>query len=139
MTHDIRSERSDDFASIREVTEVAFAGTTYASGDEQDIVDRLRSAGALPVSLVATIDGEVIGHVAFSPAKAADATGPWFTLGPVSVHPDKQRQGIGVVGILVNPLLQPAHIRGRIACREPVQEPRKWLLLRRVRSRSGRS
>ncbi len=67
----------------------------YAGGDEQDIVDRLRSVDALTVSLVAVVDDELVGHVAFSPAKSADATGPWFTLGPVSVLPGHQRSGIG--------------------------------------------
>ena len=67
----------------------------YAGGDEQDIIDRLRSAGALTVSLVATRDSEVIGHVAFSPARASDKSQLWFTLGPVSVLPAHQDQGIG--------------------------------------------
>jgi putative acetyltransferase len=68
----------------------AFIGT-----DEQDIVDRLRERGALAISLVAEHRGRILGHVAFSPAVPEDSSAGWYTLGPVSVDPDVQRQGIG--------------------------------------------
>ena len=91
----IRPETAADIDAIRNATDLAFRDMPYASGTEADIVNRLRDQGALSLSLVATIDDEVVGHVAFSPAKAADASQPWFTLGPVSVVPERQRQGIG--------------------------------------------
>ncbi|MGI9272774.1 MAG: GNAT family N-acetyltransferase [Woeseiaceae bacterium] len=91
----IRSEESSDIGMIWSVTEQAFAGVSYASGDEQDIVDRLRDSGALSVSLVATIGGEVVGHIAMSPTTSTDSSQEWLTLGPVSVLPDYQRKGIG--------------------------------------------
>ncbi len=86
----------------------------YAGGDEQDVINRLREAGALSVSLVATIDDEIVGHVAFSPADAADSTGPWFTLGPVSVLPDYQRQGIG--SALIRQGLDDLEALGALGC-----------------------
>ena len=92
---EIRTETADDQGAIYSVTEIAFRDMEYASGDEQDIVNRLRDAGALSVSLVATVAGTVVGHVAFSPAGSSDSSGPWFTLGPISVLPEYQRQGIG--------------------------------------------
>ena len=92
---EIRRENASDFEVIREITEAAFRGMPYAGGDEQDVIDRLRAADALTCSLVAAIDGEVVGHIAFSPAMAADESHPWFALGPVSVLPALQRQGIG--------------------------------------------
>jgi len=92
---EIRAEGDSDFEVIRAITEVAFREMPYAGGDEQDVIDRLRAAGALSLSLVATIEEEVVGHVAFSPALAGDHSQPWFALGPVSVRPDLQRQGIG--------------------------------------------
>ena len=95
MSVGIRDETSSDVGAIHQVTDLAFRDMPYASGTEAEIVDRLRAAGALSVSLVATIDDEVVGHVAFSPAQAIDGTQPWFTLGPISVLPDYQRQGIG--------------------------------------------
>jgi putative acetyltransferase len=91
----IREERSSDFDSIRSITERAFRGMPYAGGDEQDVIERLRSASALVLSLVAVVDAEVIGHIAFSPAELGDGSCPWFALGPVSVVPERQRQGIG--------------------------------------------
>ena len=77
------------------MTERAFAGRSYSSGNEQDIVDALRVHHALTVSLVADCDGTVVGHVAFSPARPEDGTPGWYTLGPVSVAPEVQRRGIG--------------------------------------------
>ena len=55
----------------------------------------LRAAEALTVSLVAELDGRVIGHIAFSPVAISDGTQDWYGLGPVSVLPEYQRQGIG--------------------------------------------
>ena len=92
---EIRNENESDVEVIRTITEAAFREMPYAGGDEQDVIDRLRAAGVLSLSLVAIIDQEVVGHVAFSPAVAGDDSQPWFALGPVSVRPDLQRQGIG--------------------------------------------
>jgi putative acetyltransferase len=49
----------------------------------------------LTVSLVAEVDGEVVGHVAFSPARIDGMDRRWFALGPVAVTRDLQRRGIG--------------------------------------------
>lgn len=65
-----------------------------ASGTEARLVEDLRAAGALTVSLVAEQDGEIVGHAAFSPALLDGAPG-WYGLGPVSVRPDLHRTGIG--------------------------------------------
>ncbi|MEL7536229.1 MAG: N-acetyltransferase [Pseudomonadota bacterium] len=91
----IREETATDYASIRAVTIDAFRGMPHAGGDEQDVIERLRAADALSLSLVATDNNDVVGHIAFSPAESADGAASWFALGPVSVVPDRQRQGIG--------------------------------------------
>jgi len=91
----IRHERTSDQAGISSVTAIAFRDMPYADGDEPDVIERLRFSGALTLSLVALLDGEIIGHVAFSPARISDCTHPWFALGPVSVAPAHQRQGVG--------------------------------------------
>lgn len=91
----IRPEVQEDVRDIWQVTKQAFAGRRYADGTEQDIIDRLREQGALAVSLVAEYRGRLVGHVAFSPALPEDLSSGWYTLGPVSVEPDVQRQGIG--------------------------------------------
>jgi putative acetyltransferase len=91
----IRPETPDDKEAIYQLTKTAFARLPYADGDEQDLINALREAGALSLSLVAIMGDEVIGHVAFSPALAEDSVPNWFALGPVSVAPLFQRRGIG--------------------------------------------
>jgi putative acetyltransferase len=70
----------------------------YSRRTEAAVADALRAAGALAVSLVAVADDEVVGHVAFSPVTIDGNDGDgdgWYGVGPVSVRPDRQRQGIG--------------------------------------------
>lgn len=95
MNIKIRPERERDIPSIRRVTEEAFATAAHTSGTEAQIVEDLRAAGVLTVSLVAECKGEVIGHVAVSPVHISDGSKGWFGVGPVSVLPEYQRQGIG--------------------------------------------
>ncbi|MEQ8371447.1 MAG: N-acetyltransferase [Alphaproteobacteria bacterium] len=95
----IRPEAPGDAAAIRAVTAAAFAGMAHSDGTEPAIVDGLRAAGALTVSLVAVADGTIIGHAAFSSVtidQAGDHGGRgWLGLGPVSVAPGWQRRGTG--------------------------------------------
>lgn len=90
----IRDEDPRDHKAISDLTTEAFKDLPYSSQTEAAIVDALREAGALAVSLVAE-DGEMIGHVAFSPVKIDGADIGWYGLGPVSVSPDHQGKGIG--------------------------------------------
>ena len=69
--------------------------STYLPHTEQFIVTALRNAGQLSVSLVADDHGAVIGHVAISPVTISDGTAGWLGLGPISVAPNYQGQGIG--------------------------------------------
>ena len=91
----VRHEISSDFADIGRITELAFRDRPYAAGDEQKVIERLRASEALVLSLVAIEAGELIGHIAFSPAELSDGSQPWFALGPVSVVPDQQGKGVG--------------------------------------------
>jgi putative acetyltransferase len=91
----IRSETDADVNAIAEVTVAAFKALEISNHTEQFIVAALRSAKALTISLVAEVDGRVIGHIAFSPVVISDGTRNWYGLGPVSVLPEYQRQGIG--------------------------------------------
>ncbi|WP_297792545.1 N-acetyltransferase [uncultured Marinobacter sp.] len=95
MNITIRTEQEKDVSSIRRVTEAAFASAQHASGTEAQIVEALRAAGVLTISLVAECHGEVVGHVAVSPVQISDGSKGWFGFGPVSVLPEYQRQGIG--------------------------------------------
>jgi putative acetyltransferase len=91
----IRSETNEDHGAIAEVTIAAFKTLEISNHTEQFIIEALRAAKALTVSLVAETDGRVIGHIAFSPVTISDGTPNWYGLGPVSVLPEYQRQGIG--------------------------------------------
>jgi putative acetyltransferase len=91
----IRSERDSDVSAIAEVTVAAFKTLEISNHTEQFIIAALRIAKALTVSLVAEVDGRVIGHIAFSPLTISDGTRNWYGLGPVSVLTEYQRQGIG--------------------------------------------
>jgi putative acetyltransferase len=91
----IRSETDADVGAITEVTIAAFKTLEISNHTEQFIIAALRIAKALTISLVAEVDGRVIGHIAFSPVTISDGTRNWYGLGPVSVLPEYQRQGIG--------------------------------------------
>jgi putative acetyltransferase len=91
----IREERRGDEAAIFGLTQAAFANHPHSEGTEPAIVDALRASGDLTLSLVAEADGAIVGHVAFSAAILANGAQGWQTLGPISVHPDWQHQGIG--------------------------------------------
>ena len=91
----IRDEKSTDYRTISEVTIAAFEKIEISNHTEQFIIEAIRSAKALSVSLVAEVDGRVVGYIAFSPVTMSDDTKDWYGLGPVSVHPDFQRKGIG--------------------------------------------
>jgi len=91
----IRNERDDDVSTITEVTIAAFKTLAISNHTEQFIIKALRAADALMVSLVTEVNGRVIGHIALSPVTISDGTPNWYGLGPVSVLPEHQRQGIG--------------------------------------------
>lgn len=91
----IRKETTVDIEAITQVTIAAFKTLPISNHTEQFIINALRAAGALTISLVAEIDGRVIGHIAFSPVTISDGAIGWYGLGPVSVLPEYQKQGIG--------------------------------------------
>ena len=91
----IRPETPQDINAIEQVTIAAFDGKPYSDQTEHLIIKRLREAGAISLSLVAEVDGKIIGHVAFSPVTINGEDIGWYGIGPVSVLPELQRQGIG--------------------------------------------
>ena len=91
----IRSETDADARAITEVTVAAFKTLKISNHTEQFIIEALRAAKALTLSLVAEVDSRVVGHIAFSPVTISDGTMHWYGLGPVSVLPEYQRKGIG--------------------------------------------
>lgn len=91
----IRDETDSDFEAISAVTLAAFENHPHSNHTEQFIIEALRAAGALTISLVAEIDRQVVGHIAFSPVTISDGSTDWYGVGPVSVLPEFQKQGIG--------------------------------------------
>ncbi len=91
----IRPETPADAAAIRDINIRAFADHPVSRQTEQFIVEGLRRAGALSVSLVAEEDGRAVGHIAFSPARIAGRDQGWHLLGPLAVLPEWQRRGVG--------------------------------------------
>ena len=147
----IRAEQPADRARIRHITELAFKGQPYADGDEQDVIDRLRAVGKLSVSLVAELNGELVGHIAFSEAVCSDGTSPWFALGPVSVLPEQQNRGVG--SALIKRGIAEIEARGALGCiltgnpayyrrfgfelapeHVPVSEPAEFFMLKKLDS-----
>jgi putative acetyltransferase len=96
----IRNERPGDEDAIHNLTLAAFEPMAFSYGSEAPIIKSLRTSGDLTLSLVAEEDGTIIGHIAFSPVTIDGIHNNWFGLGPVSVRPERQRQGIGKALIL---------------------------------------
>jgi putative acetyltransferase len=110
----IRPEAPGDHESIRNVHIAAFANHPYSHQTEHMIVDGLRADDALTVSLVAEVDDEVVGHIAFSQIKIDGKDCGWLALGPVGVLPTFQKQGIGQA--LVNKGLKAIRDLGAQGC-----------------------
>lgn len=110
----IRKETPSDTEAITQVTISAFKTLPISNHTEQFIIQALRTAGALALSLVAEIDEQIIGHIAFSPVTISDGSEGWYGLGPVSVLPTHQKQGIGTS--LINEGLSLLKDRGAQGC-----------------------
>jgi putative acetyltransferase len=91
----IRKEKSTDAEAISKITIAAFENHPISRQTEHFIINSLRSAGVLTLSMVAEIDSQIAGHIAFSPIAISDGTTDWYGMGPVSVLPDHQKKGIG--------------------------------------------
>jgi len=116
----IRNEVASDIEAISDVTKAAFENHPYSNNTEQFIINALRAANALAISLVAELEEKVVGHIAFSPVTFSDGSENWYGLGPVSVLPDYQKQGIGTK--LVNEglsLLRALEAEGCVLVGEP--------------------
>lgn len=91
----IRAERAGDDLAIAALVTEAFETAPNRSGTEAEIVERLREAGALTLSLISEQDGRIAGHIGISPVTIDGEDCGWFGLGPVAVLPEYQGQGIG--------------------------------------------
>jgi putative acetyltransferase len=85
----IREEKPSDSSAITIVHDLAFGGP-----EESRIVQRLRQSSKLAISLVAEIEGTIVGHIAYSPVSSEEGI-IGLGLAPVGVLPSYQGQGIG--------------------------------------------
>jgi putative acetyltransferase len=94
MSPAVRAEMPTDVVAIRAVNTAAFGGAQEAA-----LVEALRADGDLVLSLVAEVDGVVVGHIGFSRMQVTQGGGdsPAVALAPLAVRPDRQHQGIGAV------------------------------------------
>jgi putative acetyltransferase len=88
----IREEQPRDREQVRTVNEAAFGRS-----DEADLIDRLRAEGAALLSLVAEVDGHILGHILFSRMTVETAQGPVAAvcLAPMAVRPEHQGRKVG--------------------------------------------
>ncbi|CAM4035044.1 5'-deoxynucleotidase [Pseudomonas wadenswilerensis] len=110
----LRPETLADCPAIELLTAAAFAHAPHSSHTEHFIVNALRRAGQLSVSLVAEEAGHIIGHVALSPVSLSDGSTGWYGLGPISVAPERHGQGIG--SQLMHAALQALQALGAAGC-----------------------
>jgi putative acetyltransferase len=88
----VRNAQPDDAEMVRRVHTSAFG-----SHVEADLVEQLTEDGQAAISLVAVIEGQVVGHVLFSPLEVTGTVQPIraLALAPLAVLPEWQRRGIG--------------------------------------------
>jgi predicted N-acetyltransferase YhbS len=91
----IRKEETKDYETVYSVVKRAFDSADHADGNEHDLVNALRVSDAFipELSLVAEIDGKIVGHIMFTKAKVVNET--VLALAPLSILPEYQKQGIG--------------------------------------------
>lgn len=88
----IRPEKQEDAVAIRHVNNQAFGQET-----ESEIIEKLRNRGVLTILLIAILNSEIIGHIAFSTVVVESESSSFqaIALGPMAVLPEYQRKGIG--------------------------------------------
>ena len=88
----VRAETAEDYPAVRQVNELAFGRS-----DEAVLVDKVRAVADPQISLVAVKDGQVVGHIFFSPVsiEISDSASLVLGLGPLAILPEYQKQGLG--------------------------------------------
>lgn len=114
MNITIRDETAADIPVIEALTQAAFLNAAHSSHTEQFIVNQLRKAQQLSLSLVAEDQQQIVGHVAVSPVRISSGDTGWYGLGPISVCPDKQ--GLGIGSMLMHAALQRLKALGAEGC-----------------------
>lgn len=99
----IRNRKPTDDQRIYTLVKNAFAAMEQASGDEQNLVGRLRqSAGYVPeLELIAEQDEIIVGHIMLTKIRIGNTE--QLILAPLAVAPDRQGRGIERIRIDMRP------------------------------------
>ncbi|WP_027090352.1 GNAT family N-acetyltransferase [Thomasclavelia saccharogumia] len=91
----IRQEETKDYKIVHSVIKEAFSCAKHTDGNEHDLVDALRNSKAFipELSLVAEINGKIVGHIMFTKANIDNFV--VLALAPLSVLPEYQKKGVG--------------------------------------------
>ncbi len=91
----IREEKPSDYQAVYSVVKEAFKDAEHSDGNEHQLVVALRESESFisELSLVAELDGIIVGHIMFTKAKVGESI--VLALAPLSVLPAHQRQGVG--------------------------------------------
>lgn len=100
MELQIRRETAQDYRAVEELTRDAFWNVNFPGCSEHLLIHNIRNSPAyIPeLDLVAEMNGRLVGHIAYTKAVIINHSGEEFPLvsfGPVSVHPELQKQGVG--------------------------------------------
>lgn len=87
---EIRPSEPADTAAIERLYQAAFPDEDLVA-----LVKSLLDVADVALSLVATVDGTVTGHVIFTRSEVAGSGAAAALLGPLAVAPAQQRRGIG--------------------------------------------
>ena len=70
----IRKEEPKDYLNVYKLIKKAFKTASHSSGDEQNLVERLRRSEAFipQLSLVAEENKQIVGHILFTKAGLGD-------------------------------------------------------------------
>jgi putative acetyltransferase len=110
----IRDQTEADFAAVHDLVVAAFKTAPHVCGREQFILDALWRTGAVTVALVAEDGDTIVGQVAFSKVKVGGADVGWHGCGPLSVVPERHKQGVG--GALMRAGLERLRALGAKGC-----------------------
>lgn len=96
----IRTEQPTDHENIYSVVKTAFDTAEQSDGNEQNLVNALRTSSAFipELSLVAEENEKIIGHIMFT--KLQIGTETILALAPLSVLPQNQKQGVGTALVM---------------------------------------
>lgn len=95
----IRSIETTDYLAVRKLIVEAFTQSEHGYHDEADLVGNIRQDDTYDyeLELVAIVADEIVGHGLLSEIKIINeqATHTGLALAPLTVLPEKQKQGIG--------------------------------------------